>query len=126
MNRDNIVWAHEYRNEQYHGGQRGVPEREVLESVRAAAFWVFTVLYDSPDVQARVNEAIEVAHPAPPQHNKVYDVAIDDRLGTIEVAGQIYNASEVVFALDYELYKALGIDLCASADEGAKEKDDDN
>ena len=46
VGKDVIVWYHEHRNEQYHGGTRGVPENETLEGIRKAALWVFSVLFE--------------------------------------------------------------------------------
>ena len=32
--RSHAIWAHGHRNEQYHGGRKGVPEKSVLEIAR--------------------------------------------------------------------------------------------
>ena len=52
IERSHIVWAHQQRNDQYHGGLRGTPERHVLEVSRAAALWLFGVLFDVEDVSS--------------------------------------------------------------------------
>src|SRR5262245_1583283 len=39
-----IIWAHDHRNEQYHGGKKGVPDKEVLSIARTAALWIFGLL----------------------------------------------------------------------------------
>ena len=44
-----IIWYHDHRNEQYHGGSRGVPEKDVLEGIREASSWVFSVLFEICD-----------------------------------------------------------------------------
>ena len=40
------MWAHDHRNEQYHGGSKGTPEKQVLDLIRRAALWVFSVLFE--------------------------------------------------------------------------------
>jgi hypothetical protein len=39
VDRTHIVWAHENRNEQYHGGKKETPEKAVLAIVRKASIW---------------------------------------------------------------------------------------
>ncbi|MEJ1383064.1 MAG: hypothetical protein RPV21_01630 [Candidatus Sedimenticola sp. (ex Thyasira tokunagai)] len=48
--KDVIVWYHDQRNEQYHGGGSGVPEKTTLEGIRQAALWVFSVLFETTNV----------------------------------------------------------------------------
>ena len=45
---------------------------------------------------------------APPQRDGIYDRAIDREYGMIEVAGQSYYVSELLFAVDYIAYCDLG------------------
>ena len=45
IDKTHIVWAHDHRNEQYHGGARGVPQQDVLAISRNAALWIFGVLF---------------------------------------------------------------------------------
>src|SRR4051812_42241733 len=40
-----IVWYHEVRNGQYHGGGATVPQARELDGVRNAALWIFSVLF---------------------------------------------------------------------------------
>src|SRR5262249_41841060 len=36
VEKSHILWAHDHRNEQYHGGHKGTPEKRVLEIIRKA------------------------------------------------------------------------------------------
>ena len=45
IEKSHIIWVHNQRNEQYHGGQKGVPDKITLQIARAAALWVFSVLF---------------------------------------------------------------------------------
>ena len=108
-----IIWAHANRNEQYHGGTKGTPEKSVLSVVRKAALWVFGLLFDAPDCEQRLESAIAAAAPDPsPERDSKYDKAIDDEYGIIEVGGQSYYASELLFSIDYAAYKEAGARLC--------------
>src|SRR3984893_19247072 len=35
-----ILWCHNHRNDQYHGGRKGIPDIRTLENIRKAALWV--------------------------------------------------------------------------------------
>jgi hypothetical protein len=78
VDKSHIIWAHDHRNEQYHGGHKGTPEKSVLKIVRDAALWVFSALFDVGDAEAALNKAIlDNAPPSVPSPNKDFDVAID-------------------------------------------------
>jgi len=51
VDRTHILWCHDSRNEQYHGGYRGVPEKRDLDIVRRAAIWIFGFLFDVEDAE---------------------------------------------------------------------------
>ena len=53
-----IAWYHDQRNEQYHGGGFGVPEQHTLDEIRQVALWVFSVLFETADVGAKLESAI--------------------------------------------------------------------
>ena len=109
IEKSHIIWAHMHRNEQYHGGQKGIPERSTLGIARTAALWVFSVLFDVSDAEAALEQAVlDQATPAPPSREKGFDVAIDKRYGIIMVGEQNYYASELLFAIDYAAYRDLG------------------
>lgn len=53
-----IVWYHEQRNEHYHGGTSGVPEKRTLDDIRQVALWIFSVLFETPDVESKLEASI--------------------------------------------------------------------
>lgn len=121
VDRSHIAWAHDHRNEQYHGGLKGTPERNVLALVRKAALWVFALLFDVAQAEERLAHAIAESLPAaPPQRDVRFDRAIDGRHGMVEVCEQTYYSSEVLFAVDHDAYRDLGGRLCARDDDGPK------
>jgi hypothetical protein len=116
-----IVWAHDQRNEQYHGGSKGTPEKQVLEIIRNCALWVMSVLYNIPDIEKILNDTIDSKSPPPPpvpQPDKDFDKAIDELYGMVEVAGQVYSASEILFALDDLAYRDIGLELTTKPTDG--------
>jgi hypothetical protein len=124
--KSHIIWVHDHRNEQYHGGNKGTPEKNVLLLVKKAALWIFGILFDVNDCEERLEDAIKsTLTPPPPQHDDDYDRAIDHEYGMIEVAEQSFYASDVLFNVDYEAYKDAGTRLCQkpskSAATGGKE-----
>jgi len=66
VDRTHILWCHDRRNEQYHGGHAGVPEKRDLDIVRRAALWIFSFLFDIEDAEDRLARAIAAKLPAPP------------------------------------------------------------
>lgn len=112
--RSHIVWAHDHRNEQYHGGNKGTPEKHVLDVIRRAAIWVFSVLFEVPDPERVLEEAIAATAPAePPQRDSRYDRAIDGKYGLVDIAGEPYYTSELLFGTDKDAYRDLGNRLCS-------------
>ena len=120
VDKGHIIWAHDHRNEQYHGGYKGTPERNVLEIVRNGALWVFSMLFDVSDAEAALERAIlDTAPPTAPSRERGLDVAIDARYGIIEVGEEDYYASELLFAVDYAAYRDLGGRMCTIPDESS-------
>jgi hypothetical protein len=118
MAKSHIIWAHDHRNEQYHGGYKGTPEKGVLKIIRDAALWIFSVLFDVNEVEAALDKAIlDKAPPAAPSPEKNFNIAIDAQYGIIEVGEQNYYASELLFAVDYAAYRDLGARLCTPVGE---------
>jgi hypothetical protein len=112
IDRGYILWCHDSRNEQYHGGYRGVPEKQVLDIARRAALWIFGLLFDVEDAEGRLLRAIVQKLPAPsPERNPAYDIAIDGAYETIDIGGRPYSTSEILYSLDYEAYRELGLEL---------------
>lgn len=120
VERSHIVWAHDHRNEQYHGGQKGTPEKTVLGLTRKAALWIFSLLFDAPDAEQRLAQALASSlPPTPPQPDPTFDRAIDREYGMVEVCDQTYHASELLFSVDYAAYREAGARL--SSPDGAEE-----
>lgn len=53
-----IVWYHDQRNEHYHGGGFAVPEQRSLDGIRQVALWVFSVLFETADVETKLEAAV--------------------------------------------------------------------
>jgi len=65
--KDEIVWFHDQRNEQYHGSNAGVPSEETLNNIRQIAIWVFSVLFGISDVESLLQRAITEAEKSFPE-----------------------------------------------------------
>ena len=112
VDRGTLIWSHDYRNDQYHGGRKGIPDQHVLAEVRRAALWIFSLLLDVPDPEDVLASAVAgLADVPPPVPNLKYDRAIDAEYGMIEIEGQNYHTSEVLFSVDYTAYTDLGARL---------------
>jgi len=117
VERSHIAWAHDHRNEQYHGGLKGTPEKNVLILVRKAGLWIFGLLFEVAEAEERLARAIaELLPPTPPQRDAKFDRAIDGRHGMVNVCEQSYYSSEVLFAVDYDAYRDIGDRLAGSND----------
>ena len=109
VEKSHVIWVHDHRNAQYHGGQKGTPELNTLQISRTAALWIFSVLFDVSNAEALLDQAVlSEAPPATPSRDRSVDVAIDEQYGIIEVGEQSYYASELLFAVDYSAYRDLG------------------
>jgi hypothetical protein len=120
-----IIWAHDHRNEQYHGGHKGTPEKNVLKITRDAALWVFSLLFDLVEVEAVLAKGIlDSAPPPAPVSDQKFDLAIDGLYGVVEVGEQKYYVSDVLFSVDYAAYRDLGGRLCATGEDASTETSD--
>ena len=109
MEKSHIIWAHDQRNEQYHGGRKGIPDRTTLQIARSAALWVFSVLFEVSDPEAVLEQAmLDRTPPDPPSRERDFDVAIDAHYGITTVGEQDYYASELLFAVDQAAYRDIG------------------
>ena len=109
IEKSHIIWAHNQRNEQYHGGQKGIPDRNTLQIARSAALWIFSVLFDVSDPEAVLEQALlDRASPESPSRERDLDMAIDAQYGIMAVGEQDYYTSELLFAVDYAAYRDLG------------------
>lgn len=123
VEKSHIVWAHEHRNEQYHGGKKGTPEQAVLTIARSAAHWIIGMLFDLSDVEQLVlNETKPVVVEMVRNPNKEFDKAIDETFGALELGGTLYGVSELLFNTDYEAYRDLGASLIDADDSASPEK----
>ena len=109
VEKSHIIWAHDHRNEQYHGGMKGIPEVNTLQIARTAALWVFSVLFSVSDAAAELEQALlDQAPQVLPSQDKRLDLAIDTQYGIISVGEQDYYASELLFSVDYPAYRDIG------------------
>lgn len=123
VEKSHIVWAHDHRNEQYHGGKKGTPEQSVLAIARTASMWIFGILFEVTDVDAAVKEAVQPSLPQiVPLRNKEYDEAIDTAIDAITLGDSIYTASELLFSTDYDAYRELGASLVEDVEPVRREK----
>lgn len=109
VEREDIIWAHDHRNEQYHGGSKGTPEKRVLSIIRESALWVFSTLFDVQDVATELAAALKPAEKDEPAQDEALDRKIDRRYGMIDLAGKPYYASEVLYAVDPWAYRDVGL-----------------
>lgn len=113
VDKSHLAWAHDQRNEQYHGGQKGTPEKAVLKIVRDAALWVIGMLFEVQNVEDMLAKALMDHSPMEaPAKKRAFDVAIDRAYEIIEVGEQSYYASELLFGVDDDAYRELGTRLC--------------
>ena len=116
-----MVWYHELRNNQYHGGGAAVPQSRELEGIRKVAIHVFSILFDEADAESLVEERRdELTVSNIPQRNDIYDRLIDGRFGTVELAKHEYYTSELLYSWDPVAYSELGNKL-ASEKKGSSE-----
>jgi len=119
-----IVWYHDIRNEQYHGGTRGIPESHVLDGIRKAALWVFSVLFDVLNINEILADCVahSLKKDEKPERDPEMDRAIDSSYGMVQVMGQDYYTSELLFGVDPVAYREIGTSL---SNENVSKKDGD-
>ena len=116
VEKENIIWVHRQRNEQYHGGNGTIPELRVLDIARKSALWVFSFLFELSDAETELENTIlsrnllQVTNL--PEDD--LDEAIDSEYDIIEIGEQAYLASEVLYAVDYTAYRDIGETLNSS------------
>lgn len=106
--KSHIVWCHDQRNEQYHGGRKGTPEWSVLQMTRTCAFWVVSILFELPGCYELVSLRIEERQSGTTERDPRFDRAIDAVLGMVEIGQGTYYASELLFSADHSAYLQLG------------------
>ncbi len=65
--KDEIVWLHDQRNEQYHSSSAGVPSIATLNEIRQTAIWFFSVLFQISDVETLLNSALDESEKSFPE-----------------------------------------------------------
>lgn len=126
IGKDIIVWYHDHRNEQYHGGTRGVPEKEVLEGIKKAALWIFSILYDAPDIETVLDEAVKGKEAKSlPERDKKLDRLIDSRHGVVEIAGEPYYTSEAIHKIDPFSYQNIATEIQAGIEAQAESESEE-
>jgi hypothetical protein len=109
IDKTHIIWTHEHRNEQYHSGSKGTPEKKVLSIIKESALWIFGFLFDVQDVEKNLEDEISARIPQPlPQPDKELDRAIDSVYGMVQVGEQEYYTSELLFNTDLSAYYDIG------------------
>lgn len=118
VQRAHIVWYHDIRNEQYHSGKSTLPDDRALKGIRKAAHWIFSVLYDVPNVDIVLEEHIAAMTSAPivPEREDRLDRQIDHHCGLIELGGEPYYASDLLYGYDPNAYRDLGLRLLSTPD----------
>lgn len=107
-----IIWYHDVRNEQYHGGRPTVPQWEELEGVRKAAIWIFSTLFEVADTESRLQAAVEEEeNQDAPKRSDEYDELIDEAYGSCQIAGSECSTSEALYGIDPVAYSEIGAQL---------------
>ena len=107
-----FIWFHEVRNGQYHVGGAAIPQERELAGIRAAAIWVFGILFDAPDCEALLEQHLAIRpDDSVPKRTAEEDRLIDNEFGMVEVVGKPFYASEVLHAIDPVLYSETAADV---------------
>lgn len=124
VSKPEIVWYHNIRNDQYHGGVASIPQERDLMGIRKAALWTFSLLFDVADPAKLLDDHIAQNNKSLlPAKDGESDRLIDSEYDTIEIAGQIYYASEVLYGLDPVAYSEIAKNLKERpAEEDGQEK----
>lgn len=111
--KEEVIWVHNLRNEQYHGGGPSYPGKQDLDAARAFAFQVFSVLFDEPDVEQLLTSHRTSGSDLPPRTNED-DKTIDGSHGLVELCGQMEYSSDVLYAYDPLRYRDIALSLRAA------------
>jgi hypothetical protein len=121
-----LIWCHDVRNDQYHGGRPTVPRERELAEIRKAALEIFSILFDVPDVENLLKIRLaELTEDASPKRSSEADKIIDERFGVVRVAGLTYYTSELLYGVDPFAYGSVfqDIQLGAIEDDGSGGED---
>lgn len=109
VEKSHIIWVHDQRNEHYHGRNKGTPEKNLLEIVRTAALWIFSILFNIENIE----DEIEAIYNDSKEYEEIksddgIDNIIDSNFDMIEIDGNLYLTSEVLFNIDQDAYREIG------------------
>jgi hypothetical protein len=117
-----LIWCHDVRNDQYHGGRPNVPRERELKAIRSAALEIFSILFDVTDVDNLLKIRIaERTEGASLKRSSDADKLIDEEFGVVRVAGLTYYTSELLYSVDPSAYGSVveDIQLRAMEDDGS-------
>lgn len=124
ITKEEIVWYHDIRNKQYHGGGNTIPQLRDLQKIRQIAMWIFSFLYDIENAdQIIITDIQRSANNRLPSKNKDQDVLIDKVHGVYEIAGHNFYTSEILYALDPILYSEIATGVATEDTLGDGEED---
>jgi hypothetical protein len=111
-NKAQFIWYHEVRNSQYHVGGATIPQARELVGIRAAAIWVFSVLFDVTDVGSLLDQQVSM-RPGDdlPKRKDDDDRIIDREYSMVDLAGKPFYLSEVLHAFDAVQYSELANEI---------------
>ncbi len=114
-----VVWCHDVRNGQYHGGGPTIPRERELTDTRKVAILVFSILFDVSDVENLLKIRIsELTGNDLPKREVDTDKLIDERYGVVRVAGIPYYTSELLYSVDPFAYGDVATKLKSGIDPG--------
>lgn len=106
---DEIAYYHDIRNKQYHEGDSGIPMAEDIEAIREAALDVFAMLFEVPDIENILTDAVkerDAKNSDQKTRNDLLDKLLDFNEEAVIVAGNPYFTSDLLFATDYDAYRS--------------------
>lgn len=121
--KEHVIWFHDHRNDQYHGGRKGVPDTRTLDGVRSAAIWVVSTLFDIQNVESLLEDELRARRGQEPERTTEIDKVLDDKFGLIEIAGNLYYTSEALHSVDPNAYVELGNKIANREDESNDDSD---
>ncbi|HEV2914349.1 MAG TPA: hypothetical protein VGX92_13815 [Pyrinomonadaceae bacterium] len=114
-----VVWCHDVRNGQYHGGGPTIPRERELTEARKFAILVFSILFDVSDVENLLKIRIsELTGNDLPKRDVNSDKLIDERYGVVRVGGIPYYTSELLYSVDPFAYGDRATKLKSGIDPG--------
>jgi hypothetical protein len=114
-----VIWCHDVRNDQYHGGGPTIPRERELTAIRQTAIQVFSILFDVLDVEDLLKiHLAELIGDDRPKRDVNKDKLIDERCGVVRVAGIRYYTSELLYSVDPFAYGDIATKIESGADIG--------